>query len=138
MSLTFDQTVARRVRALRERHGWSQQDLVDKLKNFGMPIDRSAVARLENGRRAVSLEEAMRLAFALNVAPVHLLVDPDSDEPIVPVVGHELEPWAARAWIRGQKPIMWQEPRVYFSEIPKSEFEAMRAGTVDVEQDEQR
>lgn len=88
-----------------------------------MPIDRSAIARLENGKRGVSLEEAMRLAFVLHVAPVHLLVDPDSDEPLAPVVGHEVEPWAARAWIRGERPMMGQDPRFYFTNIPLHEFE---------------
>jgi transcriptional regulator with XRE-family HTH domain len=123
MPLTFDQSVARRVRYLRERHSWSQQDLATKLANFGMPIDRSAVARLENGKRAVSLEEAMRLAFALNVAPVHLFVDPDGDEPITPTPGAELSPEEARAWIRGDMAMPWQDRRFYFSAIPDAEFE---------------
>jgi transcriptional regulator with XRE-family HTH domain len=123
MAFTFDQSVARRVRQLRERHGMTQQDLATALSNWGMPIDRSAIARLENGKRAVSLEEAMRLAFVLHVAPVHLLVDPDNDEPIAPTAGAELKPWEARAWIRGQRPMMGQDPRSYFTNVPTSEFE---------------
>jgi transcriptional regulator with XRE-family HTH domain len=133
MSLTFDQSVARRVRALRARHGWSQQDLVDKLTNFGMPIDRSAIARLENGRRGVSLAETMHLAFALNVAPIHLLVDPDGEEPITPTPGDTLEPEEARKWIRGELPLVFQDPRVYFSEIPEAEFNEMRARARKIE-----
>ena len=126
MPLTFDQSVARRVRYLRERHGLTQQDLADGLANWGMPIDRSAIARLENGRRAVSLEEAMRLAFILHVAPVHLFVDPDGDEPVAPIPGAEYQPWEARAWIRGERPMMGQDPRSYFTNIPLREFEAQQ------------
>jgi transcriptional regulator with XRE-family HTH domain len=127
-AISFDQSVARRVRDLRERHAFTQAGLAEKLANFGMPIDRSAIARLENGKRGVSLEEAVRLAFVLNVAPVHLLVDPDGDEAITPVPGAELTPSEARAWIRGQRPMMWQDPRVFFTQIPQAEFEAIHAG----------
>lgn len=126
MGLTFDQIAARRVRYLRERHGLTQTDLAAKLANFNIPFEQTSIARLEKGHRGISLNEAMQLAFVLDVAPVHLLTDPDSDEAITPVPGAELEPWEARAWIRGQRPMLMQDPRTYFSEIPRSEFEDMR------------
>ena len=60
----------------------SQQGLADRLNQLGARVDRSVVAKVESGKRAVSLEDAFRFALALDVAPVHLLVPIDSDEPI--------------------------------------------------------
>jgi transcriptional regulator with XRE-family HTH domain len=126
MPLTFSESVARRVRQLRERHGFSQQDLVTKLQNFGLPIDRSAIARLEVGKRGLIVEELMRLAFVLDVAPVHLLVDPDGEESIAPTPHSEVSPAEARAWICGRMPLVPQDPRMFWFERPKAEFEAVR------------
>lgn len=127
MPPTFEQVTARRVRYLRERLGWSQQDLADKLANFGMPIDRAQLARLEGGKRGISLDETMRLAFVLDVAPVHLITDPEEGaEPMQTTPGAEVEPWEARAWVRGQKPLIFQDPRSYFMNVPKAEFERYR------------
>lgn len=129
MPPTFEQITARRVRYLRERLGWSQQDLADKLANFKMPIDRSALARLETGKRGVSIDEMARLAFALNVAPVNLMTDTEAgdDEPMTPAIpGMEVSPEDARAWIRGYKPLPAQDPRVYFMTVSQAEFEARK------------
>lgn len=124
MPPTFEQVTARRVRYLRERLGWSQQNLADKLANFGMPIDRAQIARLELGKRGISLDETMRLAFALNVAPVNLVTDPEDDaEPMAPIPGAEYPPAEARKWIRGEKPMLFQDPRDYFMNVSRDEFE---------------
>ena len=68
----------------------------------------------------------MRLAFALNVAPVNLMTDTENDEPLQPVPGMEVSPEEARAWVRGWKPLMWQDARIYFMTVSKSEFEARK------------
>jgi transcriptional regulator with XRE-family HTH domain len=128
MALTFSQSVARRVRQLRRRHGMTQQDLADALKLFGVPIDRSAIARLEKGERIVTLDETMHLARALHVAPVHLLVDPDGEDPLAPIPGMEITPHEARLWIRGHLPVHGQDHRSYWTNIPADEFEQLRKG----------
>ena len=129
MPLRFEQVTAHRVRYLRERHGWSQQDLADKLANFGMPIDRAQIARLELGKRGISLDETMRLAFALNVAPVNLITDPEDDaEPMALVPGAEYSPAETRKWVRGEMPMTWQDPRSYFMNVPREEFERYQLG----------
>jgi transcriptional regulator with XRE-family HTH domain len=120
---TFEQTASRRVRFLRERLGWTQQDLADRLRRLGAPIDRASVARLETSKRGLSVDEAMRLAAALNVAPVHLFVDPDGDEPLQVTPADELTPAEARRWIRGGLPLIGQDPRAYFANVPASEFQ---------------
>ena len=37
--------------------------------------------------------------------------------------GSEMSPAEARAWIRGQMPMIWQDPRFYRMEVPRAEFE---------------
>ena len=129
MPPTFEQVTAHRVRYLRGRHGWSQQDLADKLANFGMPIDRAQIARLELGKRGISLDETMRLAFALSVAPVNLITDPEDDaEPMAPIPGAEYSPAETRKWIIGKLPMIWQDPRSYFMNVPREEFERYQLG----------
>ena len=128
---TLDRSLQRRVRTLREHQGLSQQDLADRLKELGIAMDRSAIARLENGRRGISVPEMLFLALALNVAPVHLLVNPDSDEPIAVIPdGLPHPPAEIRAWIRGELPISPQNVKTYFTEAPLSELERIR----DIEQ----
>ena len=113
-----------RIRQLRKQHGWTQQDLADVLNRFGAHTDRTAVARVETGKRELPLKEAFQYALALNVAPVHLLVPTDSDEPIHLAPNLEASPYDVRAWIRGFRPLFPQDPRVYFSTVPLTETKA--------------
>jgi transcriptional regulator with XRE-family HTH domain len=46
------QTVARRVRELREKRRLSAAQLAERLQQVGLDWDRNIVANLENGRRA--------------------------------------------------------------------------------------
>jgi transcriptional regulator with XRE-family HTH domain len=116
-------TTNARIRQLRKEHGWTQQDLADVLNRFGAHTDRTAVARVETGKRELPLKEAFQYALALNVAPVHLFVPTDSDEPIQLGPTFECSPDEARAWIRGLMPMMSQDRRAYFSAVPDSEFD---------------
>jgi transcriptional regulator with XRE-family HTH domain len=62
-------TVASRVRTLRQRRGWSAQQLADACAEAGMPsLTRSTIAKLESGaRKGVSAEEAAVLSEALGM-----------------------------------------------------------------------
>ena len=120
---TLRQTTNARIRELRKAHGWTQQDLADVLNRFGAHTDRTAVAKVETGKRELPLEEAFQYALALNVAPVHLFVPTDSDEPIRLTPDFECSPDEARAWIRGLLPMLSQDRRAYYSAVPDSEFD---------------
>jgi transcriptional regulator with XRE-family HTH domain len=120
---TLRQTTAEQIRTFRGRRGMSQQGLADRLNQLGARVDRSVVAKVESGKRAVSLEDAFRFALALDVAPVHLLVPIDSDEPIHLAPNMEASPHEVRNWIRGFMPL-FQDPRVYFTSVPEKEFKA--------------
>jgi transcriptional regulator with XRE-family HTH domain len=122
---TLRETTAANIRRLRQSRGMSQQDLVDRVSQLGRPLDRTAVAKAENGRREVTIVEAFAFAWALDVAPVHLFVPADSGEPINLGPNMEATPAEVRAWIRGQRPL-FQDPRVYFSAVPEGEFAPAR------------
>lgn len=100
----------------------TQQQLADRISQLGVPMHQTAIARVESGKRELTLMEAFQYAWALHVAPVHLFVPTDSDEPINIGPSMEASPAETRAWIRGQLPL-FQEQRAYFSTVPEGEFE---------------
>jgi transcriptional regulator with XRE-family HTH domain len=124
---TPGQVVARRVREVRERRGWSRDRLVARLTELGVEMGRPTISRIESGRgRAenVTVNELLALAAALDVAPVHLMV-PLEDEARLAITS-DWQPTAldARAWIRGTGTTVDSENlRVYYSEVPDREFE---------------
>ena len=101
----------------------TQQGLADRLGQLGARFDRTAVAKVEAGRRELTLMEAFQFALALHVAPVHLFTPPDDDDPIWIGPLSEWSPDDVRAWIRGDYPMLSAE-REYFTTVPDSEFDA--------------
>jgi len=62
----------RRMREERERRGISQRDMVQRLADLGHPMAQPAITRIESGKRKVSLDEAVLIAVALDMAPEQL------------------------------------------------------------------
>jgi transcriptional regulator with XRE-family HTH domain len=74
--------VVRNVRRLRDRRGWSAQELSERARAAGVEVPRSVLANLENGRRRmVTVDEMAALASALKVEPWSLT----TDEPVCTV-----------------------------------------------------
>ena len=123
---TLRQITAEQIRAHRKRRGMTQQELADRLATYGARIDRTAVAKIEAGAsgaglsRDLALAEMFAFALALDVAPVHLLVPIDSDEPIRLAPNLEASPYETREWIRGRMPL-FQDPTVYWTTVPENE-----------------
>lgn len=111
-TITPHQAVKQAVTALRKKQGWTADELATECERLGMPsLNRSVIANIESGRRKyVSIDELCCLAFALDVAPVHLLI-PIGDEE---VDFYSATPQAmlpirkARQWVRGE----WVPPAV--------------------------
>lgn len=101
------QVVRDRVREVRTLKGWKQEDLSARLKGLGVGIDRATVGKIENGeRKRLTLDDALGLAAALDVAPVHLIVPVKSDENVQ--LGDSNLVVAAdpmRRWFRGDDPL---------------------------------
>src|SRR5262249_43176870 len=81
VTVTADQVVADQVRWLRDRRGISQQALADSLG-----WTQSQVARLESGKRAVTVADLLALAWGLDVAPVYLLAGSFTAPEEIPIV----------------------------------------------------
>jgi transcriptional regulator with XRE-family HTH domain len=109
------QVFAARVREARERRGWTQQQLADRLAEIGYTdetgtrlLARSTLAKIEDGRgdgsgprSNASLEDVLALAAALDCSPMHLLVPRDADES-VQVARHLVAPAPILGeWIAG-------------------------------------
>src|SRR4051812_37934736 len=79
---------ARRARALRIEREWSQPHLASRIVSVGVPMDRTAIARIEQAAieseaklkpRRVSISEAVGFAAALGV-PLNVLLPYEEDE----------------------------------------------------------
>jgi transcriptional regulator with XRE-family HTH domain len=116
-------TARENLRGLRRSRGLTQQDLVVRLRQLGVELDRSSIAKVEAGKRELTLTETFAVAWALDVAPIHLLVPIDGDEPIEIGPKMQASPAEVRAWIRGQSPL-FQDPRRYYTAVPTSELDA--------------
>lgn len=111
-------TVATRVRTLRQRRGWSAQQLATACAKAGMPsLTRSTIAKLESGaRKSVSADEAAALAEALGV-PLSELIDPS---PSAAVRGQSpTNPFEVPGWPLTRPLTPWQEPlhREYYVDV---------------------
>jgi transcriptional regulator with XRE-family HTH domain len=120
--------LARRVREIRKRRGWSQEDLAQRLAELDHPLDRAQVARIEGRRRKVSLDEAFAFAVALGVAPVNLFIPLERDEQFAISKKWIAPAWMARAWARGfetdERMVPLEDEQTYLTEMPREEYAA--------------
>jgi transcriptional regulator with XRE-family HTH domain len=66
------------IRRLREQQGLSLQELANRVTQYGRPIARSGLSKIEAGHRRVDVDDFVALAEALWVAPDELLTAPDA------------------------------------------------------------
>lgn len=110
-------TIARRVKEIRGRRGWTAADLGERLKSHNVKWDRFTVANLENGKRqSVSVVELLALARVLDVSPVNLLVPgDDSLYAVTPTSAYDSD--QVRAWVRGDEPLPDTDEQIFFTEV---------------------
>lgn len=118
------------MKELRIKRGWTAEKLAERCDELHMPkLNRSVIANIESGRRKfVTVDEMFTLAYALDVAPIHLLVPIDEDASVTEHLfsatpDRFLPIGPAREWARGRWCPPGLDPRVYFSEVPRSEWE---------------
>jgi transcriptional regulator with XRE-family HTH domain len=84
-----------RVTQLRNRKGWTQDDLAARMTELGWSWVRSTVAKVELGTRQVTVDELVSLAAAFGVSPVVLLVPSESGSVLA---APNLETTTSQAW----------------------------------------
>lgn len=118
------EVIARQVKYWRGRRKLSAQALADRIADDGGTLDRPAIFKIENGKRGVSVEEWLQLAYALAVPPPLLFLDLASGGKVAIVPGAEVHPWGAWQWVAGDEPPLtsirtskrvaeWQNARLY-------------------------
>lgn len=130
--------VAANLASIRARVGMaSAQELADRVKEIGGRLDRAAISKIESKARNVSLDEALMLAVALDVSPVHLFLPLDDDAPVQ--LAPKLAPVKARdvrEWLRGRAPLPTTNEKTFRTAwIPDSEWESRNARVEEAYQD---
>jgi ribosome-binding protein aMBF1 (putative translation factor) len=64
---TAEQRFGKAVRTAREARGWTQERLRSELAPFGVLLEKTAMSRLEGGRRPTSLSEADAISRLLEI-----------------------------------------------------------------------
>ncbi len=116
------QVLAEQLPAVRARRQLSAQQLAAAVRKLGGTLDRAAISKIETGARGVSLDEAVMLAVALDVAPVHLLTSRDDHEQVSVAPAVTVPAARARRWVRGLEPLPGRDDKAYRTEVPASEW----------------
>lgn len=83
----------------------SQQDLSERMADFGRPLQVSAISKIEHGDRRVDVDDLVALALALEVTPNRLLLGACSgDEEVELVAGRTATSLGAWQWASGVRP----------------------------------
>jgi transcriptional regulator with XRE-family HTH domain len=129
---TPSDVVAERVRDVRIKRKLKVAQLAERCAAAGAPhLTAQAIYKIEGQResatrppRQVTVDELVALGVALNVAPLHLLVPPDDYKKAYLLTSTISERAVyVRHWIRGEIPLPGADPREYFAEVPRTEYE---------------
>ena len=64
------------VRQWRRARNWSQEDLADKLRQEGIDLHQTSVAKIERGTRPLRVAEAAAIATIFRVPPLTVFLEP--------------------------------------------------------------
>lgn len=126
MALKPNEVFGVQLRAVREARGWSQRELLRRLAELGVDMDPATLHRTETHQRGLALNEALALAAALEVSPLHLIV-PTAREATVEIAPKVVvSATNARRWVTGQWPLPGQDRKVFHQVGPEDVVEARR------------
>jgi transcriptional regulator with XRE-family HTH domain len=110
-----------RLREVRRAKGWTQQELAGALSSQGVGITAFAIARLESGKRGISLDEAVAIAAVLGPSLLHMIVPLEERGRVHLAPQMSAKVIDARAWIRGQRPLQQADEQLFYFQAPPSE-----------------
>jgi transcriptional regulator with XRE-family HTH domain len=106
MALTPQNAFRQQLKALREKRGWSQERLAEKVTELGTPMDQRVVSNIESGtRQDISLDEAFVIAAALNVPPPLLWLPLGAEDRVEITAKSKIHPHLAAQWFTGRAPL---------------------------------
>jgi transcriptional regulator with XRE-family HTH domain len=109
---TPSEWAAERVRLWRgRRNNMTVEELTDEVKRLGGSLSRSAVTKIENGDRGISLDEALLLAAALKIPPAQLFFPMGTNERVSITARSTIHPHLAYEWLAGKEPLTTTERR---------------------------
>jgi transcriptional regulator with XRE-family HTH domain len=94
-----------RLSEVRRMRKLTAAQLAERVTALGLPMSRSKIANLENGRgrrEGISVAEVHALAAGLGVSPLLLVFPLGQMDVIEPLPGVEVSPWDALRWAMGQ------------------------------------
>lgn len=127
---TVSDTVAANIRETRKGCGWKPADLAARCAELGAAgITENVIENIESGRRGpggerrrdVTVDELLALAYALDIAPVHLITGLDDEAQLPVSPERSVSATRARQWIRGLSPVPGVNRHRYELNVPASE-----------------
>lgn len=64
---------ASRIKEMRRERGWTQAEVAERAKPYGMDVHPTAITRVESGRRGVSLDEFFSLCLVFDWLPEEMV-----------------------------------------------------------------
>lgn len=99
------------ITAERKRQGLSANDLSQTCAEFGMPIARAVLSKMDNGlRNNISIPELLVIARALQVAPANLMFSPLSTEKVEYLPGELMDTMDASERLTTPEPQAFENP----------------------------
>jgi transcriptional regulator with XRE-family HTH domain len=130
--LTASQIFSRRLKEVRDFHGWTQEQLSTHLRKADVNFSQETIAKLEKDTtRAdhLTVNELFAICVALHVSPIFMTAPLDEHKPrlYISKAVQPPDPREARAWLRGEKELDGQDPRTFAVQRPDDEqAEALR------------
>jgi transcriptional regulator with XRE-family HTH domain len=123
---------AEQMRIQRLRKGWTQKQLAARLASLGIVVHHTTIGKWEAAERRITLDEALAISIALDVALVHMISGSYSERAVRRpgiALSRKTPPVSARQLrlcIRGQQPLWGQDERRYSSEVAPDEWRALQ------------
>jgi transcriptional regulator with XRE-family HTH domain len=139
---TAGEVFAARVREIRGKRGWKQEDLASEIlkmkdeptQNNGVDNvnrHRVLVARTETGERRASIDDLFLFAAALGVSPLALLVDDDDETQAAIGPALVLPAPLIGSWFVGQLPLRAADVDIYSQERPMRDIGDFLDGLIE-------
>jgi transcriptional regulator with XRE-family HTH domain len=123
---------AAQMKLQRERKGWTQKQLAARLGQLGFPVHQTTIGKWEAHERRITLDEALAISVALDVAPSHMIAGSflrskiDSPGIALSAKTPPVSTRLMRTWIQGLQPLWGQDEKRYFTEVSPDEWRATR------------